>query len=273
MILLVNDDGIEADGLRALYSALRKRCNVPVLALAPSAQHSGQSHAITLDRGLTVSPINETGFFGFTIDGTPCDCIKLGIKVLCHTDPLLVISGINHGPNVGRSLFYSGTVGAAMEAAVEGYTGIAISQDLGYDDYEDSAAFAAEIAHACLRRDELRGHVVNINTPASAKANWAETRFLKHGLSGFDEQYKAVSDSGDRITWHLEGTRVEHSWEDETDAHALRNGHPTISLLKPDFNSPSNDAQQAANKRLVKASKRWYTTHAPAEQHDEIDAE
>lgn len=258
MILLVNDDGIQAQGLRVLYQALRERCHVPVLALAPSAQHSGQSHAITLDRGLSINAVHEDNFFGFTIDGTPCDCIKLGIKVLCQQKPLLVVSGINRGPNVGRSIFYSGTVGAALEAAVEGFPAISVSLDSGYDIYNDAAAFAADIAHACLRREELIGQVVNVNIPAMPAQHWQEPKLVEHGLSGFDEQYKAVSDSGDRITWFLEGTRVEHAWEDDTDAHALRDGHPTISFLKPNFNISSQDSSKRLSKRLQNVSKRWH---------------
>ncbi|NRA38865.1 MAG: 5'/3'-nucleotidase SurE, partial [Planctomycetes bacterium] len=125
MILLVNDDGINAQGLRILYEALRRKTKQSIIAIAPSTQHSGHSHAITLNRGLSVNAIHEDNFFGFTVDGTPCDCVKLGLKVLCQQAPQLVISGINAGPNVGRSLFYSGTVGAALEAAIEGFPAIA----------------------------------------------------------------------------------------------------------------------------------------------------
>ena len=257
MILLVNDDGINAAGLRTLYHALRERCRMPVIALAPSAQHSGQSHAITLDRGLSVSPVHENGFFGFTIDGTPCDCIKLGIKVLCHQEPSLIVSGINRGPNVGRSIFYSGTVGAAMEAAIEGFPAVAISQDLGHENYEDSAAFAAEIVQSCLRREALRGQVINVNVPATPKEQWLPCQVVEHGFSGFEEQYKAKSDAGDRITWHLHGTRVEHDWENNTDAHVLRDGHPSLSILRPNFNLRSQETNQQLVKRIHNAGKRW----------------
>ncbi len=257
MILLVNDDGIDAPGLRVLYQALRQRCHMPVVALAPSVQHSGQSHAITLDRGLSVSPVHEKDFFGFTIDGTPCDCIKLGVKVLCQQEPLLIVSGINNGPNVGRSIFYSGTVGAAMEAAIEGFAAISISQDHGSDQYECSATLAAEIAHTCLRRDELKGYVININTPATPRHEWGDISYTEHGLSGFEEQYIPRREGGDRITWHLDGTRVEHDWEDRTDAHALRDGHPSISLLHPNFNIRQADVNKRISKRIQTAGKRW----------------
>lgn len=258
MILLVNDDGINAPGMRSLYQALRRRCRMPVIALAPGSQHSGQSHAITLDRPLSVSMVHDGSFFGFTIDGTPCDCIKLGIKVLCPEEPLLIVSGVNNGPNVGRSLFYSGTVGAALEAAVEGFPAIAVSQDLDYDTFEDSARFAADLAHACMRQTELRGLVLNVNTPAAPRSAWQETEIVPHGLSGFEEQYQAIREAGDRISWRLRGTRMEHSHEERTDAHALRQGHPTISFLNPDFNMQSLNGLERLQRRLQRATQRWH---------------
>jgi 5'-nucleotidase len=235
---------------------------MPVIALAPSNQHSGQSHAITLNRPLNVSSVHDGDFFGFTIDGTPCDCIKLGIKVLCNEKPLLVVSGVNDGPNVGRSIFYSGTVGAALEAAIEGFPAIAVSQDQAGEVFDDSAAFAADLAYACLRQHELRGYVLNVNTPASPKHEWLETEFLGHGLSGFEEQYQAIRESGDRITWRLSGTRIEYSHEGRTDAHALRDGHPVISMLHPDFNVRQVDTLKPLQQRVHAATRRWHQSHA-----------
>ncbi len=258
MILWVNDDGMDAPGMRSLSQALRKRCHMPVIALAPSSQHSGQSHAITLDRALNVSIVHDGDFFGFTIDGTPCDCIKLGIKVLCSEEPKLIVSGVNNGPNVGRSIFYSGTVGAALEAAIEGFPAIAISQDLQHDHFDDSAAFAAELAYACLRQNELHGHVLNINTPAAPRQEWQEPEFCHHGLSGFEEQYQAIHEAGDRISWRLSGSRIEHSHEDRTDAHALRDGHPTLTLLTPDFNLRVHDDFNHINKKIQTVMRRWH---------------
>ncbi|MDA3962120.1 MAG: 5'/3'-nucleotidase SurE [Planctomycetota bacterium] len=238
MLLLINDDGIHAPGLRHLYRALRKETGMPVLAVAPSVQHSGQSHAITLDRGLTATPILEDDFFGFSVDGTPTDCVKLALKVLLPKEPRLVISGINDGPNVGRSLFYSGTVGAAIEAAIEGHPAIAISRDHGEgDDMAQAARYAAGIAKACLGRRELRGVVLNINIPAKLGDLETRPRLAHHGHSGFEETYRARRDQNGRLTWRLSGTRVERSNEGVTDAHLLRSGLPTLTVLHPDFNA------------------------------------
>ncbi|MFW5882587.1 MAG: 5'/3'-nucleotidase SurE [Planctomycetota bacterium] len=236
MILLINDDGIKAPGLRLLYQALRQHTRHPVLAVAPAAQHSGQAHAITLERGLNVDPVLESDFFGFSVDGTPVDCLKVALKVLCHTRPRLVVSGINAGPNVGRSLFYSGTVAAALEAAVEGQAALAVSQDVGETDLAAAADYAARFAHRCIGRRELVGSVLNLNLPAVGAETWGELRLVPHGMSGFDETYVPVR-VGQRIALQLHGERVELEHEGETDAHALAAHHPTLSLLEPDFNA------------------------------------
>lgn len=238
MILLVNDDGIHAPGLRSLHRALRAALGMPVLAVAPVTHQSGQSHAITLDRGLSISPHLEDGFFGFAVDGTPTDCVKLGIKVLCPAPPTLVIAGINDGPNVGRSLFYSGTVGVAMEAAVEGCAGLAISRDRAEDDLgtlDQAAAWAARLAAGLVKRRDLQRRVLNLNLPAGPVSGWKELRVVPHGLSGFEESYRPLR-TGNRLTWQLAGQRVELAEEGETDAHALKAGHPTLTMLAPDLN-------------------------------------
>ncbi|TVR11253.1 MAG: 5'/3'-nucleotidase SurE, partial [Planctomycetota bacterium] len=237
----VNDDGIEAPGLRALYHALRKGCNMPVLAVAPHVERSGQGHAITLQKGLRITPVwdSQDDFFGFAINGTPVDCCKLALKVIAPEQPRMVISGINDGPNVGRSLFYSGTVGAALEAAVEGYCALAISLDRSeHPAWQAAADLGVRLAKRCMRHASLlRGHVLNVNIPVQDPSLWGPVRVLPHGLSGFEERYAPQAEKDGSVRWILDGERIELDHEGETDAHALRAGHPTMSILQPDFNS------------------------------------
>jgi 5'-nucleotidase len=242
MILLINDDGIDAPGMRTLYRELRKHTGQPVLAVAPHQERSGQAHAITLNRGLTVTPRHDGDFFGFCIDGTPADCVKLALTTLCHEEPELVVSGVNDGPNVGRSIFYSGTVGAALEAAVEGCAALAVSRArAGRSDeraaFDDAAAFAAQWAARLTGRPEFRGHVLNINVPAQPAASWQEPRAAAHGHSGFREGYRPVREGKDRVSWRLHGEWVAEAG-DESDAHLLSAGHPVLTLLKPEMNAP-----------------------------------
>ncbi len=251
MILLVNDDGIKAPGLRVFAADLRRITGQAVLVVAPHQQCSGQSHAITLDRGLVIEPHLEEDFFGFSVDGTPTDCLKLALKVLCKTPPRLVISGINDGPNVGRSLFYSGTVAVAMEAAIEGQLAIAVSLDHGDTDRGDgvmaqASIYAARFVRQCLGVRRLGGMVLNLNLPGMPVRRWQPLAMVRHGLSGFDESYSAVQ-GGSHITWKLSGERVELDSEGDTDAHRLAAGHPTLSVLRPDCNA----AEGVLGKRLA----------------------
>jgi 5'-nucleotidase len=238
MILLINDDGIDAPGLRALYRALRTEFSQPVLAVAPQHERSGQSHAITLHRGLTVTPRHDDGFFGFAIDGTPVDCAKLALTTLCGEPPELVIAGINDGPNVGRSIFYSGTLGAALEAAVEGHVAMAVSREKGGGSFDDAARFASAWAKRISGHPEFRGRVLNLNVPATPAASWLAPRLARHGHSGFSESYRPMREAKDRVGWRLHGEWVAKAGAADCDASMLSAGHPVLTMLHPNFNAP-----------------------------------
>jgi len=234
MILLVNDDGIASPGLRALYRALRTHTRNAVLCVAPAVERSGMSQAITIDRGLAAAPRSEPGFFGFAIDGTPADCTKLALDRICPEPPRLVVSGINDGPNAGRSILYSGTIGAALEAAVEGRAAFAVSRVRGWANQEDAADFAARWAARLLHAPGLSGTLVNLNLPAGPANSWLEPRLARHGLAGFRERYRPQRE-GARTCWRLAGT-WEASGSDD-DVAALTAGHPVFTMLRPDLNA------------------------------------
>jgi 5'-nucleotidase len=246
VILLVNDDGIDAPGLRALYRALRARTRRPVLAVAPSHERSGQGHAITLDRALTVQARVTGGFFGFAVDGTPADCTKLALSALCQEEPELVVSGINDGPNVGRSILYSGTLGAALEAAVLGLPALAVSRAKGEGGFDDAADFAAGVAERMLGDGRYRGRVVNCNLPARPAADWQTPRSAQHGQAGFIESHRPVRDGQGRVGWKLHGEWEPRADQPEYDAALLDEGHPVITVLHPDLNG-----EQALGRALL----------------------
>ncbi len=258
MILLVNDDGIDAPGFRALYRALRRVVGEAVLAVAPTVERSGMSHAISVDRPLSVTARIEPGFAGFAVDGTPTDCTKIALDRLCREPPRLVVSGINRGPNVGRSVLYSGTVGAAMEAAVLGLSALAVSRQVEAATVDDGAEFAAQWARTMLGRKEFAGRVVNLNLPGSPASDWREPVVRAHGHAGFREGYRQVRDdagsagtggSAAGSNWRLHGDWVPGTAAD--DATALTAGHPVLTLLRPDFNAPDS-----ALRRLVEGRHR-----------------
>lgn len=164
-ILLTNDDGIDAAGLHATYDAIADLGAVHVVA--PSRVQSATSHAVTLHRQIAVTPYACEKFKGFAVDGRPADCVKLALAEL--VGPVdLVISGINHGANVGINVHYSGTVGAAREAAFQGVPAIALSLHLGdktQDHYVRAAGHARRAIDAVLKVGIDEGVLVNINVP------------------------------------------------------------------------------------------------------------
>lgn len=164
-ILLTNDDGIEATGLHATYDAIKDLGDVHVVA--PARVQSATSHAITLHRPMAVLPYTCDKFKGLAVDGRPADCVKLALAEL--VGPVdLVISGMNHGANVGINVHYSGTVGAAREAAFQGTSAIALSLHLGdktQDHYMRAAGYARKAIDVALQSGIDEGVLININVP------------------------------------------------------------------------------------------------------------
>jgi 5'-nucleotidase len=155
-IILTNDDGYQAPGLRALYEALKEKFNVTIVA--PSSDQSGRSHAATLRAPVGIHQIKE----GYHLEGTPVDCVYFAIYALKL--PIdLVVSGINHGPNLGDDRWYSGTVAAAREAALNNLPGIAISQIC--EEPHDLELFANFMAECWLQQAFLPKYVYNYNIP------------------------------------------------------------------------------------------------------------
>lgn len=170
-ILLTNDDGYTAPGLKTLAEALSAFAEVTVVA--PSVEQSAKSHAITLH---TPMRIHAHGPRWFHVDGTPSDCTFVGINhILRDAPPDLVCSGINHGPNVGSDVLYSGTVAAAMEGALIGRRAIAFSLARG-SDFSAAARLAARMVRALAARPLSAGMVLNVNFPEAVDGRIAVTR-------------------------------------------------------------------------------------------------
>src|SRR5436190_13395262 len=146
--MLANDDGIRSSGIRALAKRLADLGDLYVVA--PDRERSATSHAFTLDRPLRCEEIEPNWFM---VDGTPADCVYLGLLKICPRKPSLVVSGINHGFNLGSDVFYSGTVAGAVEAALREVPAIAMSLERHSPaDFRAAAAFAAALASEALER-------------------------------------------------------------------------------------------------------------------------
>ena len=171
LILITNDDGIDAPGIRALERSLAPLGRIRTAA--PLMEQSASSRRITLRRPLRYE---HKGTHRFGIDGAPCDCVMMAITLLLEERPTLVVSGINNGPNLGENIYYSGTVAAAAEAAKYGVPAMAVSVNQRVDiDYLPSARIAARLASKVLAEGVRPGVVLNVNVPAGRARGVAVT--------------------------------------------------------------------------------------------------
>ncbi|SHI70741.1 5'-nucleotidase /3'-nucleotidase /exopolyphosphatase [Malonomonas rubra DSM 5091] len=163
LILVTNDDGVRSPGIRSLAVALGRLGRVVVVA--PDRNRSAVGHALTLERPLRAEEIKTDVF---AVDGTPSDCVNLGVHGLLHEKPQLVVSGINRGGNLGDDITYSGTVCAAMEASLMGLPAFAVSLDCDVFQAEDlsrAAGFAAQLAEQVLQNGMPSDTFLNVNVP------------------------------------------------------------------------------------------------------------
>jgi len=231
-ILLTNDDGIEAAGLHATYDAIKDLGEVYVVA--PARVQSATSHAITLHRPITVTPYVCETFNGFAVDGRPADCVKLALEEL--VGPVqLVISGINHGANVGINVHYSGTVGAAREAAFQGVSAIALSLHLGdktQDHYVRAAGHARAAIDVALKAGIDEGVLININVPILDEG--AEPLGIKAvplNVSPMRDRFTKESDAGGKTTYMPHDAMAFTDRGEGTDVDTLYAKYITVTPL------------------------------------------
>lgn len=236
-ILITNDDGFESPGIRALLRAFVQKAEI--VLVAPKDERSCSSHSITARRPLEVEEIEVEGIKGLAVDGTPADTVILGLNLFAHLPVDFVVSGINRGPNLGFDVFYSGTVAAAMEAAISGIPSLAVSLVLNkHENYELAAHVALQIWETfgvILERE--KNLVLNVNVPDCGReediAGWditglgerfyfTEVRELERGVHG------------SRRFVFAEGQR-DLSLLDNSDFHAVWNSRVSITPLRPNF--------------------------------------
>ena len=235
-ILLTNDDGIYAEGIRALYQALADLGEVTVVA--PDTECSAVGHAITLSDPLRVKNVNRGGlFFGYSVTGTPADCVKIAIRAILKDRPDIVVSGINLGPNVGYSVLYSGTVSGATEGAILGIPSIAISLGTFEDpDYRYAAAFAKKIVQLVSENKGLpQGTLLNINVPAVGQDRIKGVRIVKQSKRAIEERFDKREDPRKRTYYWLTGEVIESDGREDADIETLRENYISITPMRCDM--------------------------------------
>jgi 5'-nucleotidase len=245
LVLLSNDDGHASAGLRAMREALRSHADVVVVA--PETEQSASSHALSLHRPLRLRPV-EPGLFA--LDGTPADCVYValhaGTRVLPRR-PDLVVSGINHGMNLGQDAFYSGTIAAAREGALRRIPAVATSAHPAAD-LAQTAALSARIALALLAHKPSRGALLNVNVPKS----WTgEVRATRLGARIYEEVVDFRVDPRGREYLWLGGPGVRHEPDAGTDTDAYDDGAASVTPLVLDLTSA---AEHALVESIVKGS-------------------
>jgi 5'-nucleotidase len=231
-ILLTNDDGIFAPGLAAIYKELIKIGDVTVAA--PADSRSGASHSVTFSHPLVCNKVDINGqFTGYSIQGSPADCVKLAAMQL-HKDPFdLLIAGINNGANAGINVYYSGTVAAAMEGAFLKIPAVAMS--LAWEenmDFQTAAGYCVKILKK-LMPIKTNG-VININIPLLSKGRPKGIQIVPQSSKGFDESYIQQKNEQGQTVFQLIGREhlADHA---PVDTRSLEEGFITITVLTPDM--------------------------------------
>jgi 5'-nucleotidase len=244
-VLLTNDDGIEAEGLQALRRALLDVPGIELAVVAPDGNRSATARSITTRRPLWVEQVGfEDGAHGFATDGTPVDCVRLTkLGLIDGFEPDIVVSGINHGLNLGDDITYSGTVAAAFEALLLGLPGIAVSQQsrareldfrLGRAfDFELAAAFTARLVAEVEQVPLAAGTLLNVNVPGDEPHGVEVTRLGKRiyedVLELQDEQHP------NRRLFRIYGDAVQTGDEEGTDIAAVAAGRIAVTPVHFDL--------------------------------------
>ncbi len=234
-ILISNDDGIDSRGIAALAKELRKIGDVTVIA--PRTEQSAVGHAITMKMPLRINEYYKNGdFFGYAVEGTPADCIKIGIRNILNTPPDIVVSGINNGSNAAINIIYSGTVSAAREAAIMDIPSIAVSVT-SHDakEYDYAAQVAGKLANMVVKNGLEKGTLLNVNVPNLPKEEIAGILLTQQGKSKWDDIYEERHDPYGKKYYWLTGNLMETDKDLLSDQFALRNNYISVTPIHFDL--------------------------------------
>jgi len=247
VILVANDDGIVSPGIKALVEVAREFGEVVVVA--PDSPQSGMGHAITLDKPLRVEKVDIFDDIpAYQCNGTPVDCVKIAIDKILHKKPDLCLSGINHGSNSSINVIYSGTMSAAMEAAIDGIRAIGFSLlDYSFDaDFTGAQHYARLIIEQMLKAGLPSGSLLNVNFPKLPKEEIKGMKICRQAVAQWVEEYDERIDPRGRKYYWLTGKFVNFDNGEDTDEWALENGY--VSIVPVQFDLTNNHAIRFLNK-------------------------
>lgn len=231
-ILITNDDGIHAPGIFAIKQALEMIADV--LVVAPDTERSAVGHAITLSDPLRVSEIHkENSFFGYAVNGTPADCVKLGLRCLSEKSIDVVVSGINMGPNTATNIMYSGTVSAAAEAVIMGVPGLAVSlTSFDTPEFEYSCSLAQQLVKKIVENGLPEGTLLNVNVPPLKPDEIEGIIITRQGKGRYEEFFDKRIDPNNRIYYWMTGKRMNLDHDDDVDDVVIRQKKVSITPIR-----------------------------------------
>ncbi|HUS17164.1 MAG TPA: 5'/3'-nucleotidase SurE, partial [Chloroflexia bacterium] len=233
-ILLTNDDGIDSEGLTALYQALRSEHEVAVIA--PDRNWSIAGHNKTMDRPLRVTERAWEDTKVWATDGTPSDCVALAALGFLGYAPDLVVSGINKGPNLGDDITYSGTVAAAMEAVISELPAVAVSIEDYLDwHFETAATFIARLVRKVALNGIPSGVLLNVNVPNVAESEITGVVVTRLGRRIYRDELVRRLDPRGRPYYWIGGDIPQSHLEEGTDAHAVANNQISVTPIHLDL--------------------------------------
>lgn len=239
LILLTNDDGIHAEGIRHLRIAAEKFGEVCLVA--PETEQSAVGHSITLYDPIKAHEISRDGaFYGYGISGTPADSVKLALQAILPRRPDLVISGINNGANVGINVLYSGTVSAATEAAMMGIPAMAVSvAQKKFPPFQWALTHVEKLTRWLLRFGLPQGVALNVNIPALPPEKTLGYKLTRQCLSKSKESFEQREDPRGNTYYWLSGEIPTEESDEQVDAVALVSGYVSITPLFYDLTAHS----------------------------------
>ncbi len=248
LILVTNDDGITAPGIRTLISIMNKIGDV--LVVAPDSPQSGMGHAVTINNTLYCDPIvidKTAPQKEYSCSGTPVDCVKMATRLILNKKPDLCVSGINHGSNSAINVIYSGTMSAAVEAGIEGIPAVGFSLlDYNLDaDFEPTKKFIRIIVNNILRNGLPKGVVLNVNIPKLKEKEIKGIKICRQANAHWAEKFhKRTNPTGREYYW-LSGNFINEDKGEDTDEWALKQGY--VSIVPTQFDLTAHHVIQELN--------------------------
>lgn len=238
LILVTNDDGITAPGIRKLVEFMNEIGDV--IVVAPNSPQSGKGHAITINSTLTFEEITLDGpQKDYSLSGTPVDCVKFALDKILPRRPDLVVSGINHGANSSINVIYSGTMSAAVEAGVEGLQAIGFSLlDFSWEaDFDQAKTYIQRIVRKTIENPLPKGVVLNVNIPKLSQNEIKGIRVCKQAYAKWEESFdERVNPHGKKYYW-LTGYFNNMDKSELADENALAEGYISVVPVKFDLTS------------------------------------